>query len=75
MFVANNLPAFMLPLFSWNPLFHAIDQARGYTFINYNPIHSSSTYPLYIGLACIVLGLMGTFFTRQRASISWQGKR
>jgi ABC-type polysaccharide/polyol phosphate export permease len=75
MFVANNLPGTMLVLFTWNPLFHAIDQARGYTFINYTPIHSSATYPLLVGLACMVLGLMGTFFTRQRASISWQARR
>jgi len=75
MFVANNLPGFMLVFFTWNPLFHAIDQARGYTFINYTPIHSSATYPLYFGLACAVLGLMGTFYTRQRASISWQGRQ
>jgi hypothetical protein len=26
MFVANALPAFMLALFDWNPLFHIIDQ-------------------------------------------------
>ncbi|WP_114966569.1 ABC transporter permease [Alkalilacustris brevis] len=75
MFVANNLPSTMLVLFTWNPLFHAIDQARGYTFINYTPMHSSAMYPFYFGLACLVLGLMGTFFTRQRASISWQGRR
>lgn len=75
MFVANLLPAFMLPLFDWNPLFHAIDQARGYTFINYQPMHTSTTYPLWVGLACVALGLMGAFYTRQRASISWQAKR
>ena len=75
MFLANNLPGFMLAFFLWNPLFHAIDQARGYTFINYNPIHSSAGYPFYVGLACAVIGLMGVFFTRQRASISWQGRR
>ena len=33
MFVANALPASMLALFDWNPLFHVIDQARGVTFI------------------------------------------
>lgn len=75
MFVANNLPGTMLVLFIWNPLFHAIDQARGYTFINYVPMHTSPMYPVYFGLACLMVGLMGTFFTRQRASISWQGRR
>ncbi|MEP6067362.1 MAG: ABC transporter permease, partial [Paracoccaceae bacterium] len=37
MFVANTLPGYMLAMFDWNPLFHAIDQSRGYAFINYNP--------------------------------------
>ncbi len=75
MFVANLLPAYLLPLFDWNPLFHAIDQARGYTFINYQPIHTSASYPLWVGLGCVALGLMGAFYTRQRASVSWQAKR
>ena len=34
MFVANTLPSYMLAMFDWNPLFHAIDQSRGYVFIN-----------------------------------------
>mgnify|MGYP000436052621 CR=1 FL=1 len=75
MFVANSLPAFMLPLFDWNPLFHAIDQARGFTFINYQPMHSSITYPLTLGVALAMLGLMGAYYTRQRASLSWEAKR
>ena len=32
MFVANVLPTMMLNLFDWNPLFHVIDQARGFAF-------------------------------------------
>ena len=30
MFVANSLPPFMLSMFDWNPLFHIIDQTRGF---------------------------------------------
>src|SRR5690606_35819467 len=41
MFVANKLPATMLAFFDWNPLFHTIDQARGFAFINYSPHNSS----------------------------------
>ena len=74
-FVANTLPGYMLVFFEWNPLFHAIDQARGFTFINYNPHFSSISYPLYVTLICLMIGLMGEFYTRQRASISWQGRR
>ncbi|KAJ57303.1 ABC transporter permease [Actibacterium mucosum KCTC 23349] len=71
MFLANTLPGSMLALFDWNPLFHAIDQARGFTFINYNPHFSSITYPLYLSLALIIIGLMGEFYTRKHASASW----
>jgi ABC-type polysaccharide/polyol phosphate export permease len=41
MFVANSLPSFMLAMFDWNPLFHLIDQARGFAFINYFPRNSN----------------------------------
>jgi ABC-type polysaccharide/polyol phosphate export permease len=75
MFLANNLPHKMLVLFDWNPLFHTIDQARGYVFINYNPHFSNWEYPLYLGLALLMIGLMGEFYTRQYASLSWGAKR
>ncbi|QDC07941.1 ABC transporter permease [Oceanicola sp. D3] len=75
MFLANNLPASILPIFDWNPLFHVIDQTRGYAFINYNPHHSSLTYPIYVSLVLIMLGLLGEFFTRKRVSLSWSAKR
>ncbi len=75
MFLANTLSSKMLALFSWNPLFHAIDQARGFTFINYNPHYSNWHYPLYVGLAILMIGLMGEFYTRQYASLSWGARR
>lgn len=74
MFVANTLPSSMLAMFDWNPLFHIIDQARGYTFINYYPNNSSPTYPFYVAIACLMVGLMGEFYTRKRASVSWTAK-
>ena len=75
MFVVNTLPAFMLALFDWNPLFHAIDQARGAIFIHYNPHFSSPTYPFYVAIALITIGLMGEFYTRKNASLSWGATR
>lgn len=75
MFVANTLPAYMLILFDWNPLFHCVDQARGFIFINYNPHFSSVSYPLYVSAALLVIGLMGESYTRRHASISWGAKR
>ena len=75
MFVANTLPSSMLVLFDWNPLFHAIDQSRGYIFLHYNPHFSSPTYPFYVAIALLMLGLMGESYTRKNASISWSAGR
>jgi ABC-type polysaccharide/polyol phosphate export permease len=75
MFVANNLPAYMLPYFSWNPLFHTIDQARGAAFINYSPHVTSIMYPVYFSLSVLVIGMMAEFYSRQFASASWDSLR
>jgi ABC-type polysaccharide/polyol phosphate export permease len=75
MFVANTLPGFLLAFFDWNPLFHAIDQARGYIFLNYNPHFSSWGYALWVSIVLLVLGLMGESYTRRHASLSWGAGR
>lgn len=75
MFVANTLPHWMLVMFDWNPLFHTIDQARGFVFINYNPHYSNISYPVFVGLSVMMIGLMGEFYTRKHASISWGAGR
>lgn len=75
MFVANMMTAKMVAMFSWNPLFHAIDQARGFTFNNYFPHHSNWQYPLYVCTGLAMLGLIGEFYTRKHASASWNAKR
>ncbi|MBV0892128.1 ABC transporter [Paracoccus sp. Z118] len=74
MFVANVLPPMMLNLFDWNPLFHVIDQARGFAFINYTPHNSSITYPIYVTLGCLMVGLMIEFVTRNSESLSWSAR-
>ena len=75
MVLANQLPGFLLMMFTWNPLFHIIDQARGFAFINYEPHRTSITYPLVVSCVFLVLGLMGEFYTRKHASASWGAKR
>lgn len=75
MFVANTLPGYLLAMFDWNPLFHSIDQARGFTFINYFPHFSSISYPVKLSLTLIMIGLMLEFFTRKHASASWEAGR
>lgn len=70
MFVANTLPAFMLHAFAWNPLFHIIDQTRGFAFINYSPRNSSLSYPVYCIIALLMIGLMAEYVSRKSVSIS-----
>lgn len=52
MFVANSLPASMLVLFDWNPLFHTIDQARGYIFCTTTRISRHRHTPTLSPLDC-----------------------
>jgi ABC-type polysaccharide/polyol phosphate export permease len=75
MFVANTLPGVMLSMFIWNPLFHIIDQARGFIFINYSPHSTSVLYPVWVSLGLLMIGLMGEFYTRRHASASWGARR
>ena len=75
MFVANTLPGYMLAMFDWNPLFHCIDQARGYAFVNYFPRNSSWEYALWVGITLLMIGLMGEFYTRKHVSHSWGARR
>ncbi|WP_299922996.1 ABC transporter permease [uncultured Pelagimonas sp.] len=75
MFVANTLPPYMLTMFDWNPLFHCIDQSRGYAFLDYNPRNSSWEYAFYLSIVLIMIGLMGEFYTRKHASASWGARR
>ncbi|WP_343080353.1 ABC transporter permease [Ostreiculturibacter nitratireducens] len=71
MFVANALSYGMLKMFDWNPLFHAIDQSRGFVFMNYFPRFSSISYAVYVTLVLLAFGLMAEFFTRKHVSLSW----
>ena len=75
MFVANAAPANIRKMFDWNPLFHTIDQARGFTFLNYNPRYTSIEYPIKVAMICIMVGLMAEFYTRKHASLSWQKRQ
>lgn len=74
-FLANTLPSSVLPYFLWNPLFHSIDQARGFAFINYNPMNTWVYYPVLFSLCVIIVGMLGEFYTRNRASLSWAAKQ
>lgn len=71
MFVANVLPNLLLPWFVWNPLFHIIDQQRGFLFINYSPLKTDPLYALWFSLAALMVGLLINFTTRKYESLSW----
>lgn len=75
MFVANQMPAYMIAMFAWNPLFHIIDQGRGFIFINYTPMKSSLMYPVWVSLVLLGIGILGVAFTARRASLSWDAAR
>lgn len=75
MFLANDLPASMRAVFDWNPLFHIIDQARGFIFINYHPQYTSLSYAFEVSLALFCLGLIAEFYTSRHASFSWGARR
>lgn len=75
MFVANMTPMYILSMFIWNPLFHCIDQTRGYMFLNYEPRYSSVLYPVIMTFILLVIGLMLERFTEKHASVSWNARR
>lgn len=74
MFLANNMPSDRLALFDWNPLFHVIDQARGFAFVNYAPRNSDPYYAAKVAVAFLMIGLVGEYYTRKRASSSWTAR-
>jgi hypothetical protein len=39
------------------------------------PHYSNWQYPLYATLLLILIGMMGEFYTRKRASVSWDARR
>jgi ABC-type polysaccharide/polyol phosphate export permease len=71
MVLANNLSTDRRNWFDWNPLFHTIDQSRGFIFLNYTPRYTHYDYAIYFSLVCMMIGLMAEYFTRQHASVSW----
>ena len=75
MFLANAMPSSRLHYYTWNPLFHSIDQTRGYMFQNYHPHNSSIEYTIWVTFVLIIIGLMGENFTRRHVSASWGAGR
>lgn len=75
MFLASSMPNLLLKMFMWNPLFHIIDQGRGFAFINYTATKTNLAYPIYFTIAVLMLGLIGEFMTRKSQSLSWGARR
>jgi ABC-type polysaccharide/polyol phosphate export permease len=75
MVLANNISPTMRDMFDWNPLFHTIDQGRGFIFLNYAPRYTSIEYAVQVAMVGVIIGLMAEFFTRQHISASWNKRR
>lgn len=75
LFLANVTPMHILVFFMWNPLFHIIDQIRGFMFLNYTPHYSSIQYPVVVTVVLLFVGLLGERFTSRHVSISWSARR
>ncbi|RID89839.1 ABC transporter permease [Gemmobacter lutimaris] len=75
MLIANQAPHKIRQWFDWNPLFHTIDQGRGFVFMNYHPHYTSIAYALKVTCICFVIGMMAEFYTRKHISASWFSKR
>ena len=56
-------------IFIMNPLFHLIDQTRGFTFQHYNPFISSLTYPIEATAGLLVISAV-TYFAIQKYTSS-----
>ncbi|SMR82488.1 ABC-type polysaccharide/polyol phosphate export permease [Aliiroseovarius halocynthiae] len=75
MFVANSAPFYLIAMVSWNPLFHIVDQTRGFTFINYNPHYTNWMYPLVFSFVIMLIGFMGENYSRKHVSASWAARQ
>ena len=53
----------------------ASDQMSVFVFLHYNPFVTSITYPIYLSIALLMIGLLGEFFTRRSVSLSWTAAR
>lgn len=68
---ANYMGAQLLGWFTWNPLLHCIDQARGAAFVNYFPRYTNLVYPFWFTVSFVLLGLMIDHWLRRNMSASW----
>ncbi|WP_338068761.1 ABC transporter permease [Aliiroseovarius marinus] len=75
MFLANSAPSYLIAIFIWNPLFHIVDQIRGFIFINYAPHYTNWMYPLLASFVFMLLGLMGENYSRKHVSASWAARQ
>ena len=64
---ANVIPNEALPFFTWNPMFHLIDQMRGAAFVNYTPHNTNLVYPIIVMFFLVVAGhILHDYMLRHR---------
>ena len=68
-YVPSQLPPEAIAVLQWNPILQLIEWFREGYYPNYNSLILDRAYPIYIGLALLVLGLAGErFFRKKRVS-------
>lgn len=75
MFVATTLPAYLLHWFTWNPLFHIIDQARDAAFLNYRSWFTNLEFPAISCVAMLAVGILAERWARRISSLSRMSAR
>ena len=71
---ANVLGTSGVAYFSWNPLFHTIDQSRGAAFVNYTPHWTNLAYPFWFSVVTILVGLLAERWLSANSSLSWDAR-
>ena len=64
-FTATTLPGWMLPYFSWNPLFRAIETAREAWHPSYHSPISDPGYVILCAFGMTALGIVAERITRR----------
>ena len=74
-FLANTLPASVLPYFRGTRCFMPSTRRAALRSSTTTPMNTWLYYPVIFSLCVIFVGMLGEFYTRNRASISWAARQ
>ncbi len=58
-YVPSNLPPEIIAVLKWNPVLHLVEWFRNGFYPNYNSLILDRSYPIYLGLGLLLVGLGG----------------